>query len=379
MATSANYSDAATLPSVGARRKAGVRKQKKISGAKKIRHKELPVFTRQMAAMLASGMPVVQTLDALGDQTANKVMKSIAAGLRVEIEGGAALSEAFRKYPDVFDDLYVSMFKAGESGGLLAETAARIAAYLEAAAGLRRKVISALMYPAIVTVVAFLLTTGMLLFIVPVFEDIYKDFGAVLPGPTQFLVNVSNTLRHHSLYVLTVVGVAAFLWSQYRKTEHGAFMWDNLKINFPILGELNRKVALSRFASMFAQLTRSGVPILQSMEIVAYAMGNRVLGKVLLDARAYVERGEPLSRALESHKSYPRMLVHMLSAGEKTGKVDDMLEKIASFYEDEVETTLAGLTSLLEPLLIVFLGVVIGGIVVCMFMPIFKMHEIVAF
>jgi len=379
MATTTQYTDATTFQTPEGRVAGKKVKRRKTPGAKKIRHKELPAFTRQLSAMLSSGMPVVQTLEALEEQTSNKVMKNIINGLRLEIEGGASLSEALRKYPDIFDELYISMFEVGESGGLLAETASRIAGYLEAAASLRRKVISAMMYPAIVSMVALLLTLGMLIFIVPVFQEIYTDFGANLPGPTQFLVSVSSTLRSHSLVVLCVVAIALVAFIQYKKTERGAYMWDNLKINFPVLGDLNRKVALSRFASTFASLTRSGVPILQSMHIVAQAMGNKVLGKVILNARANVESGEPLSATLAQSKAYPRVLVHMMAAGEKTGKVDDMLEKIAEFYEDEVDATLAGLTSLIEPILIVFLGVVIGGIVVCMFMPIFKMHEIVAF
>ena len=192
-------------------------------------------------------------------------------------------------------------------------------------------------------------------------------------------MNTSEILRNYSLYVIAVLVLASVAMVQYKKTEQGAIFWDRIKIGFPVLGELNRKVSLSRFASTFASLTRSGVPILQSMEIVSYAMGNKVLGNIVYRARDNVERGEPLSKALAQHKSYPRMLIHMLAAGEKTGKVDEMLEKISEFYEDEVDATLAGLTSLIEPLLIVFLGVVIGGIVVGMFMPIFKMHEIVAF
>lgn len=379
MPTTSNYSNAAVLSAAGDARSRTKVKRKKLPGAKKIRNKELPPFTRQLAAMLASGMPVVQTLDALEEQTSNKVMKTVIAGLRTEIEGGAALSEALQKYPDVFDELYVSMFEAGESGGLLAETAGRIAGYLEAAAALRRKVISAMMYPCIVLVVALLLTTGMLVFIVPVFEDIYGDFGAQLPGPTAFLVSVSNAMRHHSLVVIAMMIAVTIFIAQFKKTEKGAYMWDGVKIGVPVIGDLNRKVSLSRFASTFAQLTRSGVPILKSLEITAYAMGNKVLGKVILDARATVESGEPLSTALIGNKHYPRVLVHMLAAGEKTGKVDEMLEKIAQFYEEEVDATLSGLTSLIEPILIVFLGVVIGGIVVCMFMPIFKMHEIVGF
>jgi type IV pilus assembly protein PilC len=354
-------------------------KRKRIPGAKKLRLKELPTFTRQFAAMLSSGMPMVQTLEALGEQTSSKQMKIIIEGLQKEIEGGAALSEALRKYPDIFDDLYVSMFEAGESGGLLAETASRIAGYLESAAALRRKVISAMMYPCIVTLVAVLLTVGMLLFIVPVFETIYADFGANLPTPTAILVKASNVVRNQFLFVFLTFTAIVIALVQFKKTEKGAYMFDNLKISLPVFGDLNKKVALSRFASTFSQLTRSGVPILKAMEIVAFAMGNRVLGKVVLDAKTAVEGGEPLSSALVKHKQYPRMLVHMLSAGEKTGTVDDMLEKISEFYEDEVDATLSGLTSLIEPILIVFLGVVIGGIVVCMFMPIFKMHEIVAF
>jgi type IV pilus assembly protein PilC len=374
----AQYTQSGAMAGTGAQA-SSKSKRKRLPGATKLKNKELPPFTRQLAAMLSSGMPVVQTLDALAEQTSNKVMQKVISGLRADIEGGAALSEALRKYPDVFDDLYVSMFEAGESGGLLAETAGRIAGYLESAAALRRKVVSAMMYPGIVTCVAILLTVGMMIFIVPVFEDIYKDFGANLPGPTQALVTASNVLRHQSLAVLIVVVVLIVAIAQFKKTDRGAYMWDQAKLSFPVFGDLNKKVSLSRFASTFSQLTRSGVPILQSMRIVAFAMGNRVLGKVILDARAVVEGGDSLSSALIKQKHFPRMLVHMLSAGEKTGKVDDMLEKIAEFYEDEVDATLSGLTSLIEPILIVFLGVVIGGIVVCMFMPIFKMHEIVAF
>jgi type IV pilus assembly protein PilC len=292
------------------------RKRNKTPGARKLRTRELPVFTRQLAAMLSSGMPVVQTLAALHEQTSNRTMKHIITGLRTQIEAGCSLSEALRKFPDVFDDLYVSMFQAGESGGLLAETAARIANYLEAAAALRRKVLAAMMYPAIVTLVALVLTTAMVVFIVPVFSDIYADFGAVLPGPTRVLVTVSETIRSYALVILAALILGLVGLSQFKRTERGAYLWDGFKIKFPVFGELNRKVALSRFSSTFAQLIRSGVPILNAMEITAYAMGNKVLGKVILDARANVERGEPLSTALEKNPLYPRMLVHMLAAGE---------------------------------------------------------------
>lgn len=366
----------APQPNRGPARKSTTRK---TPGARKIRGKELGPFTRQLAAMLSSGMPVVAALQTLEDQTINQSFKSVIVGVRQQIEGGAMLSEAMRGYPDVFDELYVSMFRAGEQGGMLAETAQRIAQYLEGAAKLRSKVKSAMMYPTIVLVVALLLATGMIVWIVPVFANIYKDFNAKLPGPTQALVNVSDLIRGHAVEVLIAIIVLAVAFSKWKKTPAGLYAWDKFKLAVPVIGELNRKVGLARFASTFAQLTKSGVPILQAMQIVAFATGNKVLGGVILDAMSSVERGEPLSIALDKSKSYPRILINMLAAGERTGKVDDMLMRISEFYNDEVETMLQGLTSLIEPLLMVFLGVIIGTIVVCMFLPIFKMHEIINF
>ncbi|MBN1269905.1 MAG: type II secretion system F family protein [Kiritimatiellae bacterium] len=353
-------------------------KRKRIPGAKKLRMKELPTFTRQMAAMLSSGMPVVQTLVALEEQQLNKNFKNVIAGVRSLIEGGYSFSDALSKFPDVFDELYVSMLRAGETGGLLAETTARIATYLESSARLRRKVVSAMTYPVIVLFIVIGITSALIIFIVPKFAEIYSDFGAKLPGPTQFLVNVSYACRRYSLIVIAIIVGISIAFKQFKKSATGSFMWDGFTIRFPLLGELAKKIALARFSSTFAQLMRSGVPILHALEIVAFATGNKVLAKTILEGRADVERGEPLSTTLGKDKNYPRMLVHMLSAGEQTGKVEDMLQKIAEFYDDEVETMLAGLTSLIEPLMIVFLGVTVGGIVVCMFMPIFKLHEVVS-
>ncbi len=352
---------------------------KRVPGAGKIRNKELPVFTRQLAAMLVSGMPVVHCLTTLEEQTVNKAFKTVIAGVRAQIEGGLMLSEALTVYPDVFDELYVNMFRAGETGGMLAETAGRIAAYLEASGKLKRKVKSAMMYPTIVMIVAILLAVSMIIWIVPVFASIYKDFNAKLPAPTQFLVDCSDAIRNHALIVILCVGALGYAFVRWKKTEGGTFAWDGFCLRMPVIGDLIRKVALARFASTFAQLMKSGVPILRALDIVAFATGNKVLGKVILDSRAVVERGEPLSSALEKSRDYPRMLINMLQAGEKTGKVDDMLQRISEFYDDEVQAMLSGLTSLIEPLLMVFLGVVIGGIVVCMFLPIFKMHEIINF
>ena len=380
MATSTQYS---RVPGVigghaAARGERRVRRRK-TPGAKKIRLKELPAFTRQMAAMISSGMPIVQTLEALEGNTENKVFKSVVEGVRLQIEGGSSLTEALKKYPDIFEELYVSMLQAGETGGLLADTTERLAYYLEAQAKLRRKVISAMMYPAIVSLVALLLTSGMLIWIVPAFAGIYKDFDAALPGPTQFLVNVSDFVRQYAPVVFGSLVVMIIMIVQFKKTERGAYLNDAMMLRLPVFGDLLLKVSLSRFASTFAQMTRSGVPILEALDITSVATGNKVIGKTVRDAKDIVEQGDPLSAALANDRNFSCMLVQMLIAGEKTGKVDEMLEKIAEFYEDEVDATLSGLTSLIEPLLIVFLGTIIGGIVLCMFMPIFKMHELVAF
>jgi len=359
--------------------KAQKQKKKKIPGANKIRNNELPTFTRQLAAMLNSGMPVVHCLMTLEEQSQNKAFTEIIVGVRSQIEGGSMLSEALLAYPEIFDELYVNMFKAGETGGMLAETAGRIAVFLEARNRLARKVKSAMMYPSIVMIVALSIAAGMITFIVPVFARIFSDFGAKLPAPTQFLVNISEIVRGNAVVTVAVFVAAIVSFVRFKKTERGKFILDGISLKLPVVGELATKIAMSRFASTFAQLTRSGVPILTALEIVAFAMGNKVLGKTILDSRGVVERGEPLSAALRKDKKFPLILVNMLVAGEKTGKVDDMLDRIAEIYDDEVEATLSGLTSLIEPLLMVFLGVIIGGIVVCMFLPIFKMHEIIKF
>jgi type IV pilus assembly protein PilC len=352
---------------------------RKVPGARKIVLKELAPFTRQLGAMLNAGMPLVQVLAALEDQTGDKTFKQVIAGLRGSIEGGSMFSEALTHYPTVFNDLYIGLIRAGESGGILTETAEQIATFLESAAKLRRKVKAAMMYPIIILVMATILATGMITFIVPVFAGIYKDFGGQLPGPTRFLVAISDILRSNGIIVIVVFSVLIAAFQRYRKTPTGAYQWDRFCLWFPITGMLTRKIAVGRFASTFAQLIRSGVPILRALEIVAAATGNLVLGKVLLDSRAVVERGEPLSSALRQSHEFPPVLVHMLAAGERTGKMDEMMKRIADFYDDEVSTQLSGLTAMIEPLLMVVLGIIIGGIVLCMFLPIFKMHELVNF
>jgi len=351
---------------------------KRVPGARKIVNELLPGFSRQLSAMLSAGMPIVTALEALEEQADNPNFKFIVRNVRLRIENGASLSEALRLYPTIFDNLYVNMVKGGETGGQIAETVGRLAGFLEANARLRRKIKSAMMYPTIVLCIALAIATLMILFIVPVFGEMFADFGAELPGPTQFLLNFSARVRQFGIFILIGIVAAVIAFKKWKKTDQGAYSFDSFALRIPVFGELARKVASARFARTLGELIRGGVPILSALEIVAGATGNRVAGAVVLQLRRSVEVGDPLSSAMGQQSVFPVMLVRMLQAGEKTGKIDEMMQSIAEFYDDEVDTMLAGLTSLLEPLLMVFLGVVIGGLVLCMFLPIFKMGEIVS-
>jgi len=349
----------------------------RVPGANKIVDKELPSFSRQLAAMLSAGMPIVASLEALEDQAENPNFKLVIGRIKKSIENGAAFSESLRQFPSVFNDLYCNMVRGGETGGQLAETIGRLAGFLEASANLKRKVKSAMMYPVIVLCIAITIAIGMIMFIVPVFGEMFASFGGKLPGPTQALLNMSGFLRRYGIFILMGVIGLVVAFKKWKATPQGAFALDQFFLKAPVFGELNRKVAAARFARTFGQLTRSGVLILNALEIVSGATGNKVAGKVIMDARTAVEKGEPLSSAMVNQTVFPLLLVRMLQAGEKTGKIDEMMDSIADFYDDEVETMLGGLTSLLEPLLMVFLGIIIGGIVLCMFLPIFKMGEVV--
>lgn len=351
----------------------------RVPGAKKIRLRELPVFSRMVAAMLDSGIPLVQTLQALEEQTSSVSFRAVIRGIRGRIESGSELSKAMQDYPDVFDHTYVCMMRAGEAGGMLSEISARVAKYLEASAKLRSKVRSAMMYPIVVMTLALGIAFAMIIWLIPIFSDIYKDFGAALPGPTRVLVAISGFLRTRAPFV--VFGVAALVYGilYLKKTPRGAYVWDQAILKFPLIGELAKKISLGRATSTFAQLIHSGVPILETLDIVAVASGNKVYERIFLQAKNTVESGDLLSSELRKHREFPKMLVHMLSAGERTGKMDDMLQKVSEFYEDEVSNALSGLTAVIEPILMVFLGVVVGGIVLGMFMPLFRMTDIMQF
>jgi len=338
---------------------------------------DLVIFTRQLATMIDAGLAMVQSLSALADQSPNKAMRDVIKDICTRVESGDSFSEALQKHPKVFDKLYYSMVSAGEKGGLLAEILARLAVYQENTSRLRKKVKTAMMYPTVVTVVAIGITIFLLVKVVPVFGDIYSGFGAKLPGPTQFLINLSNILQKYFLLFALGTGGTVYGWFRFIKTKPGRLFWDSRRIKLPLFGSIAHKICLARFTRTLASLIRSGVPILEVLQIVSQTVGNVVMEKCIKDAAIDIERGESISNALGKHPIFPSMIIRMITAGEQTGKIDNMLERISDFLDEEIETILSGLTSLIEPLLIVVLGVIIGGMVICMFLPIFKMSEII--
>jgi type IV pilus assembly protein PilC len=347
----------------------------------KVKETDVVLFTRQLATMIEAGISLVQALTALYEQADPKKQRSLRAvisDVTTRVQGGETFNESIAKHPRVFNRLFVSMVKAGEHGGLLAEILDRLAGFLEASARLRKKVKSAMTYPVIVICIAFLITTFLIVRVVPVFGEIFADFGAKLPAPTQFLIDLSNFVRSEWYFLLagligTIVGVRMFL-----RSERGKQLWDRWKLKLPVFGPLVHKIAMSRFARTFAQLIRSGVPILEVLDIVGGSAGNHVVEESIKGVSADVEKGDNLSVSLSRKKIFPPMLLRMVAAGEATGKIDTMLEKMADFWDEEIEAMLDALTSLIEPLLIVFLGVIVGGIVIAMFLPIFKLNEVVS-
>ena len=338
---------------------------------------DLVVFTRQLATMIDAGLAMVQSLQALAEQTTNKAMRDVIRDVCNKVEGGDSFSEALRRHPKVFDRLYTSMVDAGEKGGMLAEILARVATSLENRARMNKKIKSAMMYPTVVTVVAISITIFLLIKVVPVFGEIFSGFGAKLPAPTQMLIDTSDFVK--KWFILMFLGGAGVIYGlvNYVKTPSGRARWDEIRIKLPIFGQIAHKIVLARFARTLSSMVRSGVPILEVLNIVANTSGHVGMEKAIRSAASEIERGEGLSTSLAKSPIFPTMIIRMMTAGEQTGKIDQMLERVADFLDEEIDTTLSGLTSLIEPLLIVFLGVVVGGIVIAMFLPIFKMSEII--
>ena len=346
-------------------------------GGKKVKPDDLVIFTRQLATMVDAGIPLMQGFDALQEQIANPYFKSVINSIKDDIEVGSSLSAAFAKYPTVFDNLFISMVKVGEAGGMLSSILDRIAQYMEKSLKLQRKIKSAMIYPQVVVGMALLITIFLLYKVVPTFVGIFESLGADLPGPTKVLIAISNVVRHGLLWLIGGIIVSVMAFSYYSRTDTGRLNIDRLKLKLPILGELFRKISISRFSRTLATLTQSGVPILASLDIVGRTCGNKVLEIAVNNVKNNVREGENIAPPLIKSGVFPPMVTRMIAVGEKTGEMEKMLVKIAEFYDDQVDTAVAGLTSLIEPLIIGFLGIVIGGIVVSLFLPIIKMTTLI--
>ena len=348
----------------------------KVKGAKRLREKEVIPFTRQLASMLGAGMTILASIQTLGEQSSNAEFKKVLKHLGDVIEGGAPMSTGLADYPQLFDDMYVNMVIAGEQSGEFAGIMKRLASILQSSSRLKKKVKSAMTYPTVIVSIAFLLAAGLIQFVVPVFAEMFNGFGKKLPWLTQMLVNVSEFVKSW-WYVIGGTFVAVlFLFKRWKATAAGHLAFDRFKLKLPIFGLLSQKAAIGRFCRLLAQMVAAGVPILKSLEVVAGSLDNYVLENSVLAARKEVEQGNQLSPSLQGKPFMPILMVRMLAAGEKAGKVEDMLESVADSYDEEVEMMLATLTSLMEPFLMVFLGLIIGTIVTAMFLPIFNLGSL---
>ncbi len=344
--------------------------------SRKVRADEIVIFARQLATMVEAGIPIIQGLDALQEQVTHPLFKKVLLNVHDDIQHGTSLSAAFAKHPNVFDVLFINMVKVGETGGVLSAVLDRISLYLEKTLRLKRKVKSALIYPAVVVTMAIIITIVLLVKVVPTFAGIYTSFNRDLPFMTQMLINVSEGLKRYLLWLIGGVVAIGIALKQWHGTEQGALVIDRAVLRVPIFGELMRKVAISRFSRTLATLIQSGVPILESLEIVGKTIGNRVLELVVEDVKNNVREGESLSGPLAKGGVFPPMVTRMISIGEKSGQMEKMLLKIAEFYDDQVDAAVEGLTSIIEPLIIGFLGIVIGFIVIALFLPILTIVQI---
>ena len=345
--------------------------------SKKVKADELVIFTRQLATMVDAGIPILQGINALQEQTTHPGFKKVLLNIEADIRHGNSLSAAFGKHPYVFSTLFINLVRVGETGGVLSTVLERVAGYMEKSLKLTRKVKSALIYPAVVVSMAIIITIILLVKVVPTFASIYESFDSKLPAMTLLLISISDILKHYLLFILMIIVALVFLLSWWHKTPRGALVIDGALLKMPIFGDLLRKVAISRFSRTLATLIQSGVPILESLDIVEKTIGNRVLEVVIQDVKNTVRQGESLAGPLEKSNVFPIMVTRMIAIGEKTGQMEKMLLKIAEFYDDQVDAAVEGLTSIIEPLIIGVLGIVIGFIVIALFMPIMNIVTLI--
>ncbi|MEI8235289.1 MAG: type II secretion system F family protein [Verrucomicrobiota bacterium] len=354
------------------------RSNRKVS---KVTTSDLVLFTRQLATMVDAGLPLLTGLTALYEQCTSPKqagLRFIVGEIMARVQEGETFHEAVAKHPKIFSRLYISMVRAGETGGMLAEILDRLAGFLESSARLVKKVKSAMTYPTVVICIALSITTFLVVKVVPAFGSIFADFGSKLPAPTQFLIDVSAFIRGNWIWIVGMIGGSIYGIRRFLGTQAGTEFWDRYKLRLPIVGPLTHKICMSRFARTFAQLIRAGVPILEVMAIVGETSGNTMVEHAIKGVSEDVEKGDGLASAMTRQPIFPPVMLRMVSAGEATGKIDVMLEKMADFWDEEIEAMLDALTSLIEPFLIVFLGIVVGGIVIAMFLPLFKLNDIVS-
>ena len=347
-------------------------KAAKPSG-KSVSAKNLAVFTRQFSVMIDAGLPLVQCLEILGTQEEDKNFASVILATRTDVESGASLADAMKKHPKAFDPLFTNMIAAGEAGGILDTILKRLATYIEKAVKLRGQVKSAMIYPIAVIVIAVVVVGVILWKVIPTFANLFAGLGAELPLPTRIVIAASNGLVRFMPFVLVGIGATVFAFRAYYNSTNGRRVIDAITLKLPVLGQLMRKIAVARFCRTLSTLLASGVSILEALDITARTAGNAIIEEAIMTTRKSIERGETIAAPLKETNVFPSMVVQMISVGEATGALDTMLGKIAEFYEEEVDTAVAGLLTLLEPIMIFFLGVVVGGIVIAMYMPIFDL------
>lgn len=343
----------------------------------KVDNKDVVMFSRQLSTLVSAGVPIVQGLNILEAQAESPAFKYVVGSLRADIEAGLSIADAMKKHPQAFTELYVAMIKAGEVGGILDTILERLSGFLESAEQLKAKVKSALMYPTVVFSAAGIITIFLIVFVIPIFKDIFGSFGRELPFLTRVIIGISDFLRAKLLYMLPFIGGGVWLFKKWAKTEKGQERIDDLSLKLPVFGILLKKVAIAKFSRTLGTLIKSGVPILQGLETVAKTSGNKMIEKAINNSRDSIKEGGRISDPLKKANIFPPMVIQMISVGEETGGLDNMLNKIADFYDQEVDTAVKGLTSMIEPIIIIVLGVVVGTIVIAMFMPMFGLGEMV--
>lgn len=356
----------------------GLEKELTIPGfGEKVTTKDLSLATRQLATMIDAGLPIVQCLDILGQQSESKLLRKTVTTVRKDVEGGSTLADALRKHPKIFDDLYVNMIEAGEAGGILNTILNRVALFIEKANRLKKKVKGAMIYPCAIVGVAVLVVAVLMIFVIPVFAELYGSMGQALPAPTQICINISNWfVAYWYLLIAAGVGITMSI-SAYYKTPPGRMQIDGMLLRMPIIGDLLRKVAVARFSQNMSLLLSSGVPILDGLAITGRTAGNKVVERAIMEARISISKGNTVAEPLRESKIFPPLVCQMVAVGESTGGLDTMLKKVAELYEEEVDDAVNNLTAMMEPAIMVVLGVVLGGLVVAMYLPIFQMGSLV--